>query len=69
MMSNKEAFEQWAANHTLTTIHFGWNRDQSELTLHDRTYNDACYVAKQFGWQEPRWFKPWTWLNWVITVG
>ena len=53
------------------TIYFMWGGDasDSELTLHNRTYKDALKVAKQFGYQEPCWYKPWTWKNGVVTVG
>jgi hypothetical protein len=37
--------------------------------LHDKTYNQAKKIAKGFGYVEPRWFKPWTWYNGVVTVG
>ena len=39
------------------TIYFMWGGDasDSELTLHNRTYQDALKVAKQFGYQEPCW--------------
>ena len=68
-MTNKQAFEKWASTHVLQKICFFWDGDNSELTLHNRTYNDAIKVAEEFGWREPRWFKPWTWSNGVITVG
>lgn len=69
-MTNNEAFNKWAETHVLQTIHFGWGRNEdNELTLRNTTYNDAVRVANEFGWREPRWFKPWTWSHWVVTVG
>lgn len=69
-VTNKEAFDKWASTRVLKTIHFGWGlKGENELTLRNRTYNDAVLVANQFGWQEPCWFNPWTWTHWVVTVG
>ena len=70
-MTNKEYFTKWAAEHQLMTVSFWW-RDRTgegECRLHDKTFNEALAIAKKFGFVEPRWFKPWTWNNGVVTVG
>lgn len=70
-MSNQEYFENWAETHTLQTVTFYWRNkgSESECRLHNKTYNQALKVAQEFGYAEPRWFKPWTWANGVVTVG
>ena len=57
-------------NHRYNTIQFFWNSrsSQDDCVLHNRTYAEALAIAKQFGYQEPRWYKPWTWANWIITT-
>lgn len=66
-MLNREYFDKWAETHQLTTVIFWW-RD-GECRLHDRTYNQALKIAKEFGYKEPQWYKPGTWSNGVVTVG
>lgn len=63
--------EMWKEHHRLQTITFYWkDRDgEGECRLHDKTYDQAMKIAKRFGYVEPRWFKPWTWSNGVVTVG
>ena len=70
-MTNKEYFDKWAATHTLTNITFWWKdrTGSGECRLHDKTFNEALVIAKEFGFVEPRWFKPWTWHNGMVTVG
>ena len=64
-------FDLWAEKHPLQTVTFWWKdrNGEAECRLHDKTYNEALKVAKEFGFVEPRWFKPWTWSNGVVTVG
>jgi len=70
-MTNKEYCTQWAELHTLQKVIFWWKegRSEGECTLYDKTFNEALVIAKKFGFKEPRWFKPWTWGNGVVTVG
>ena len=70
-MSNQEYYTQWAATHTLTTISFWWSsrNESGKCRLHDKTFNEALVIAKEFGFTEPKWYKPWTWNNGVVTVG
>ena len=63
----KEYFEVWAAIHELDTISFWWRG--GECRLHNRTYNEALAIAQEQGYREPKWYKPWTWPNGVVTVG
>lgn len=71
MNANQQAFERWAQNEVLTAATFWWKtkNGEKEIRLCVRTYNDALAVAKQMGYVEPRWYKPWTWNNGVVTVG
>ena len=64
-------FDLWAEKHTLQTVTFWWKdrRGEGECRLHNKTYNEALKIAMEFGFVEPRWFKPWTWHNGVVTVG
>jgi hypothetical protein len=68
---HKLMFDMWKEHHRLQTITFYWKvRDGAgECRLHDKTYNQAIGIAKRFGYVEPRWFKPWSWYNGVVTVG
>lgn len=66
-MKNEEIYAVWAETHILMTITFWWV--SGECRLHNKTFNDALEVAKSFGFIEPKWYKPWTWYNGVITVG
>ena len=70
-MTNDQAYTRWADTHTLQKVVFWWrsNGIECEFTLYDRTFNDALAFAKDQGFKEPKWFKPWTWANGVITVG
>lgn len=70
-MTNEQAYEQWAETHILQKVIFWWKgyRSEGECTLYCRTFNEALAIAKDQGFQEPNWFKPWTWSNGVITVG
>jgi hypothetical protein len=65
------AWDKWANEHVLTRATFGWKdrTGETEITLSDCTYNQALARAKDWGYQEPKWYKPWTWMNWVVTVG
>ena len=64
------SFESWAQNHKLCTLTFWWGiRSQREYRLQGLTYNEALAVVMKLGYREPRWFKPWTWSNGVVTVG
>lgn len=66
----RKAFEAWADTHMLSKATFGWGlRSTEELTLRNCTYNQALAVAQAAGYSEPCWYKPWSWLNWVVTVG
>ena len=68
--NDKLAWEEWAENHELINATFGWGtKGSDEITLRNCTYNQALAVAKAAGYQEPKWYKPWTWFNWVVTVG
>jgi len=64
-------YEEWADTHQLQKVIFWWKtgKYEGECTLYDKTYNEATKVAKEHGFKVPRWFKPWTWANGVITVG
>ncbi len=68
---HKLHFDKWAATHQLMTVTFWWkNRDGTgECRLHDKTFNQALEIAKGFGYLEPKWYKPSTWSNGVVTVG
>jgi hypothetical protein len=67
---NKAYFDKWAEEHVLMNVTFGWgSKGMEELTMRNCTYNHALAVAQAAGYQEPRWYKPWTWFNWVVTVG
>lgn len=70
-MTNKAQYEKWAETHQLMNITFWWKDGSSknECRLHDKTFNEALKIAKECGFVEPRWFKPWTWNNGVVTVG
>lgn len=70
--ADKAYFDKWAETHTLMTVTFFWRNlrgDESECRLRNRTYNQALMVAKSFGYKEPTWYNPVTWLNGVVTVG
>ena len=51
-----------------STITFKWRTRNTEdqCTLHDRTYPEALKVAKAFGYVEPKWYKPWSWANYLV---
>lgn len=70
-MTNQEYFEKWAETHVLNTATFWWRdrKGEGECRLHDKTFNEALAIAKGFGFAEPKWYKPWTWYNGVVTVG
>jgi hypothetical protein len=70
-MNNKHTFKTWASTHKLTTISFWWENGaiSGECRLHDRTYNEGLAIAVDQGYCEPKWYKPWTWNNGVVTVG
>ena len=75
-MTNNERFfnrqsDQWASTHVLDKLVFWWldGNNEAECTLHNRTYSEALAIAVSFGYVEPKWYKPWTWNNGVITVG
>ena len=55
-------------NHKYSSIVFVWKGKDSydQCTLHRRTYDEALHVAKEFGYQEPKWWKPSTWANYLI---
>lgn len=57
-------YEFNATNQTMnTTYKFHWDSETSELTLHNRTHEEAIRIAKEFGWTEQCWYKPKTWGN------
>lgn len=64
-------WDKWAEEHELATITFWWRSkgSENELRLKNRTYNQGLHLAKIAGYQEPKWYKPWTWWNGVVTVG
>ena len=66
-MGTGDYFTSWAESHELTSIQFWWKN--GECRLHDRTYAKALAIAIDLGYTEPKWYKPWTWGNGVITVG
>ena len=68
---NNAWWDNWQETHKLTTITFWWKdkHGEGECRLHDKTYNEALVIAKKFGFREPKWYKPWTWANGVVTVG
>lgn len=73
-MLNKEDklwWDSWAETHVLMTVNFWWRErgSNSELQLHDKTYNQALEIVQEMGYREPKWYKPWTWTNGVVTVG
>lgn len=63
--------KRYLNEHKFTKVIFwwGWNGTESECTFHDCTFNQGLEKAKGFGFVEPKWYKPWTWANGVITVG
>jgi hypothetical protein len=69
--ADKQAFQRWSSSHVLSTATFWWKdrTGSGECRLHARTFNEALEIAKQLGFVEPRWYKPWTWYNGVVTVG
>ncbi len=71
-MTDEEHYQNWAETHTLSTVTFWWYEAgvwSGECRLNDKTFNQALKIAKELGFSEPRWFKPWTWGNGVVTVG
>jgi hypothetical protein len=66
-MNNKQAFDKWAKTQVLKTASFWWS--SGECRLHDLTFNEALAIVEEQGFVEPKWFKPWTWGNGVVTVG
>lgn len=68
---HKLMFEMWKEHHRLQVVTFWWKHrnGEGECRLQDRTYNEAIKIAKELGYVEPRWFKPWSWANGVVTVG
>lgn len=68
-MGNKPA-SNWADTHTLDHAVFWWTNKTgaSECTLYDKTYAESLIVAKTFGYVEPKWYRPSTWNNGVVTV-
>ena len=68
MKTNKS---DYADTHIIDGICFWWKTSNTEveLRLHNRTYNDALAIAMEQGYREPKWYKPWTWNNIVVTVG
>jgi hypothetical protein len=70
-MTNQEFFERWAETHTLQVISFWWrdSKGEGECRLLNQTYNQALVKAMEQGYREPKWYKPWTWANGVVTVG
>jgi hypothetical protein len=41
---------------------------ETDLTLYDRTYPEALKIAKEFGYVEQAWYKPWTWNNTIFVI-
>jgi hypothetical protein len=42
---------------------FVWDNEKSELTLHDKTKEEAFEIARYFGWRPRVWYRPSTWGN------
>lgn len=48
-----------------STHYFVWQNEkgngltENNLTLHNRTIDDAFRVAKEFGYTQNKWYKPW----------
>jgi len=42
---------------------FVWGNEKSELTLHDKTKEEAFEIARYFGWRPLVWYRPSTWGN------
>ncbi len=42
---------------------FVWNNNESELTLRDKTKEEAFELARYFGWCPQVWYRPSTWGN------
>ena len=59
--------DMWKQNSMLEMIAFSWSDKHSKtvLTLHDKTYDQALKMAKEQGYTEWKWYKPWTWDNTV----
>lgn len=50
-------------------VYWQTSDSEDEAVFYDRTLSDAINIAEtQFGYIEPRWYKPWTWGNGVVTV-
>ena len=62
-----EDYNDWAETHKLQKAVFWWTN--KECTLRDRTFNECLEIVKSYGFKEPKWYKPWTWGNGVVTVG
>ena len=69
--ADREWWDNWAETHKLVKVVFWWKEkgSESECTFHNTTFNQALEKAKQFGYKEPKWYKPWSWSNGVVTVG
>ena len=53
------------------TLVFYWQAkdgNEQECTLYNRTIKDAIPIAKAFGFIEPKWYRPSTWGNDMLTV-
>lgn len=70
-MTNEQYYQNWAENHRLINVTFWWYElgVECEIRLHNRTFNQALQQAQAAGFVEPRWYKPWTWANGVVTMG
>ncbi len=47
-----------------TTWYF--QNSDGEFELHDKTEEEAFFIAGKFGWTPSVWYKPWTWNNFYI---
>ena len=49
----------------LKTIYFTWHKPNivAQLTLHDKTLEEALTAAKGMGFVERKWYIPRTWNN------
>ena len=45
---------------------FSWNNDEAILTLHNKGFNEAMKIAREWGWTPPKWYRPSTWNNRVF---
>lgn len=65
--------ESIETQHRFQKLTIWWNSKgaETEIVLYHKTYNEAIAIAKNFGFEETRWYKPWTWIRdtGMVTVG